>query len=151
MNDRTQEGILGEIEDHRAILRPADREERRGWASGAEKEMFSPPQPRCSRPGRSAIRSGISHPSALSDMHLESLVGVFYICCCHFLFSAFLENATPGERPEYLLLISPLKTGKGKKLTINCFRQVLEMYYPGEQEEARLDCFETRQQGRLEE
>lgn len=65
-------------------------------------------------------------PSYITEWNVsESLIGIFYIWHCHFLFSVFLENAASGERSGYLLLISLQKTG-GEKLTINFFWQVLE-------------------------
>lgn len=70
--------------------------------------------------------------------------GIFYLWCCHFLFSIFLENTTSGERSGYLPLISPLKTGRGKRTPLIVSDKHRRMWYPREQEKARFDCFATR-------
>lgn len=117
VDDMTQEDFLGEMRNtkHRAILWPADREQRRGWNSSGGKEALFLLSPVPQASDFSAVCIDISHPSSLSEMCLESATQAFSIFDAAIPFSIFLENTTSGERSRYLPLISPLKTGRRKR------------------------------------
>lgn len=103
-------GLSGRDEEWAAILGPAGGGGRWTFLRGID-FLFSPVP---HAPDSSVVCSDISHPSPLSEACLQSLIGIAQIWSCHFLFSVFAENAAPGERSEYQLLISPLKTGGEK-------------------------------------
>lgn len=89
--------LFGRDDQHSVILKPAGREGGGEWAWNGVKwaSVFLSQVPQVS--DLWAICIGTSYPSSLSEMCLDSLIGIFYLWCCHFLFSVFQKLQHQGR------------------------------------------------------